>query len=416
MYTVCFSNTQKAGVFVKKSKNKKWYRFRHKVVFAVLRIFFGPYVRLRYGIRIEKFRQQGKRPYLVLMNHQTGFDQFFVGLAFSGPVYYLATEDIFSMGWLSSVIRFLVNPIPIKKQTADLKAVMNCIRVGREGHTIVIAPEGNRTYHGRTVYIKPSIISLARKLSMPIALFRIEGGYGIQPRWSDVVRRGKMRGFVSQVIEPEEYKQMSEQALYDRVCQGLYVDEAHGSAQFRHKKLAEYLERAIYVCPNCGLSAFESHKDLITCKKCGLQARHLPDTRLTGVPFEYVAQWYDYQCDYVNRLDLQGLTDKPVYEEQGQMSRVIVCSHKELMHKCVSIRLYGDRIQLLPPAGETYDLPFAETDAVCVLGKNKINIYYGENVYQICGDKRFNALKYVNFFHRYNNIIKGEENGEFLGL
>ena len=38
------------------------------------------------------------------------------------------------------------------------------------------------------------------------------------------------------------------------------------------------------------------------------------------------------------------------------------------------------------------------------------------DVYQIKGNKRFNALKYVNICYRCKNILKGDENGEFLGL
>ena len=38
------------------------------------------------------------------------------------------------------------------------------------------------------------------------------------------------------------------------------------------------------------------------------------------------------------------------------------------------------------------------------------------NIYQIKSDKRFNALKYVHIFNRYNNICKGDQNVKFLGL
>ena len=51
-----------------------------------------------------------------------------------------------------------------------------------------------------------------------------------------------------------------------------------------------------------------------------------------------------------------------------------------------------------------------------MLGKNKLNIYVGKRVFQLKSDKRFNALKYVNIFYRYQQIKKGDKNGEFLGL
>ena len=101
-------------------KTKKWTKFRHKIVTRLVQLILGPYARLKYGIKVEKFRDQGKRQYLILFNHQTAFDQFFVGMAFRGPVYYLASEDLFSNGKLSSLIKYLVAPIPIRKQSTDL--------------------------------------------------------------------------------------------------------------------------------------------------------------------------------------------------------------------------------------------------------------------------------------------------------
>ena len=59
---------------------------------------------------------------------------------------------------------------------------------------------------------------------------------------------------------------------------------------------------------------------------------------------------------------------------------------------------------------------FDETAAVTVLGRNKLNVYIGDELWQIKGSKRFNALKYVHFYYRYNNLKKGDDNVFFLGL
>ena len=264
----------------KKKKKQPWMKKRHAVITAVAKVVARPFIVRKYNVKIEKFKEQGNRQYLILMNHQTAFDQFFVGMAFKGPVYYVASEDLFSKGWVSSLIKFLVEPIPIKKQTTDVRAVMNCIRVAREGGSICIAPEGNRTYSGRTEYMSPAIIPLAKKMGMPILLYRLEGGYGVLPRWGDVVRRGKMRCYVSRVIMPEEYKAMTDEELYEVVKEGLYVNEACVDGEYRHRKTAEYLERLLYVCPHCGLSTFESHGDTVTCTACGRKARYTPTKEL----------------------------------------------------------------------------------------------------------------------------------------
>lgn len=401
-----------------KTKQKKWIYPRHRWARNVLAAVLGPITRWKYGIRIERFRQQGDRPYLILMNHQTAFDQFFVGLAFRGPVYYVASEDLFSNGWVSSVIRYLVAPIPIKKQTTDVGAVMNCIRVAREGGTIAIAPEGNRTYSGKTVYMNPAIGGLARKLKLPIALFRIEGGYGVQPRWSDGTRRGKMRAYVSQVIEPEEYKDLTNDALFEQIREGLQVNEAVADGIFKSSKRAEYLERAMYVCPQCGLSEFESHANTIVCKKCGMTVTYAEDKTLSGegFPFRFVYDWYEFQSKFINNLDVTACTQRPLYEDRSDFYEVFVYKNKKRLLKNAKLSLYGDRIVINEGTETAKTFFFPEIDAVTVLGRNKLNIYAGKQLYQLKSGKRFNALKYVQIYHRYRNITKGDPNADFLGL
>ena len=403
-----------------KKKKTKWLKFRHRVVRNLAFAVLYPYSKWKYGITVEKFKEQGDRAYFVLMNHQTAFDQFFLGMAFRGPVYYVASDDLFSKGWVSSLIRWLVAPIPIKKQVTDVNAVMNCIRVAREGGTIGIAPEGNRTYSGKTEYMSSAIAPLAKKLKLPIALYRIEGGYGVHPRWSDSLRKGKMRGYVSRVIETEEAAAMTNEELFAEIEKGLFVDEGVADGIFKSAKRAEYLERAMYVCPFCGLSTFESHGNEIECTKCRRKITYGEDKTLTGVgfdfPFSFTTQWYDYQKDFVNRLDVTQYTEKPLYREQTGLWEVIVYKTRNLLRENAEISLYGDRIVIDEGRENEMELPFEDIMAMSVLGRNKLNIYYGDLVYQFKSHKRFNALKYVNIYFRHKNMLKGDGNCTFLGL
>ncbi len=399
------------------SKNKKkWVRLRHKIVRSIAYAILGPISYIRYGLRIKRMTEGRDRQYLILYNHQTPFDQFFVGMGFKRVVYYLASEDIFSKGWVSSLLRYLVAPIPIKKQTTDVRAVMNCIQVAKEGGSIAIAPEGNRTYTGKLVNINSAIVPLAKKLGLPIVLYRIEGGYGVHPRWSDVVRRGGMRAYAARVIEPDEYAAMSNDELYSAIIEGLDTNEDAITGPYKHKRNAEYLERAIYYCPQCGLSTFESNLDVIECKRCNRRIRHANTKQLSGIGFDFpyatVSEWYDRQRDYVNSLDPLEYTSEPLYRDTASISEVIVYKKKVKLAKAVDIELYGDKVVIGGSA-----LPFCEISSFAVLGRNKLNLYYNKKVYQIKGGKRFNALKYVNLFHRYNNVMKGDNtNVEFLGL
>ena len=399
----------------KKKKAKKWTTPRHQVVRYVLYPLIVFLVWILYGLKVTKFKEENDRQYLILSNHQTGFDQFYPSAAFRRPIYYVASEDIFSMGFLSKVIIWLQNPIPIKKQVTDIKAVMNCMRVAKEGGNIGIFPEGNRTFSGETAYINPAIGGLAKKLGLPIAFFKIEGGYGVQPRWSDVRRKGKMRAYVASVLEPEEYKSWSNDELYRYICKQLYQNEANAQECYHHKNTAEYIERVLYVCPHCGITHFESHGDTLECLTCHRKAKYLPTKEISGdFSFPFMLDWYQYQENYINGLDTLALTEDALIRDKCNLFLVNLYSKKQPLAENVDLALYGDRIEMSGSFNQTFR--FGEASAITILGKNKLNIYHEDNVYQIQGDKRFNALKYLHLYHRYKNLTTEVQDGSFLGL
>ena len=405
-----------------KRKKNTWVLARHKIIRAFLYPLVVPFVKRKYNVKIEKVKKGDHRQYLILSNHQTAFDQFFVGAAFRDPLYFVATEDIFSLGFLSKLIKFCFAPIPIKKQVSDVGAVLSCKRVVKEGGSIAMFPEGNRTYSGQTEYINPAIAGLAKLLKLPIAFFKIEGGYGVHPRWADDVRKGtKMRAYVSKVVEVEEYAHLENDELNELIRKELYVDDTAVLGEYKHKRLAENLERAIYVCPHCGLSEFESKFDTILCKKCNLTARYLPNKTLQAVqgalPFTYVKDWYRYQEDFINRLDLSAFGDEKMFSDEGAtLFDVLLYKKKEKVSDAANISAYNDKI-VIAHTGETLSFPYDKITALSVLGKNKLNIYCEGKVYQIKGKNGFNAVKYVNTYYHYVSLqeVGGKKNG-FLGL
>jgi len=402
------------------NKSKKWIRYRHKIVTRIVYALLYPYTRFKYGIKIDKFLKQENRQYLVLYNHQTAFDQFFVGMAFKGAIYYVASEDLFSNGIISKLIKYLVAPIPIKKSTTDVRAVINCMQVAREGGTIAIAPEGNRTYSGTTVHIKSSISSLAKALKLPIAIFRIEGGYGAHPRWSDVVRRGKMRAGVRKIIEPEDIASLSDDELYNLIKGELWVDETESSGVYKHKRAAEYLERAIYICPKCGFSEFFSSFSDIQCLKCGTSAKYTENLSFApkscGFGFSNVKEWYDYQDHYITSTDPFDFSNSPIYEESADVYSVTPYVSKRRLAKKAILKLYGTKLVIQSSAYRD-ELCFDAVSSMSVLGRNKLNIYTNDKrILQIKPGKRFNSVKYMNMYFHYTNVIKGVKDGEFLGI
>ncbi len=398
------------------AKNK-WIKPRHKVITKIADFVLKPIAKIKFGARFEKLKKD-KRQYLVLYNHQTSFDQFFIEMCMRRTMYFVATEDIFSNGFVSTLLRWAVAPIPIKKQTNDMRAVMNCVKIVKEGGSIAIAPEGNRTYSGETCTFKESIVKLAKLVKLPIAFVRIEGGYGVEPRWSDVKRKGKIRVFVPKILEPEEISKLSDKELLEEIGKQIYVDETKTGGLYKHKNKAEYIERALYVCPHCGLTQFKSTGNEFSCTKCGLTVSYGEDLTLKAIkgelPFKFVKDWYNYQNDYVNSLDLDTLGDKPLYTDFVKAFKVILYKNKKRFEKRAQLSLFSNGLTL--KGRKTYfEFNFDDVSSISVLGRKKINVYYKDDVYQFKGNERFNALKYMNFYYRYKNV-KEQKDGKFLGI
>ena len=62
------------------------------------------------------------------------------------------------------------------------------------------------------------------------------------------------------------------------------------------------------------------------------------------------------------------------------------------------------------------ELPFDTVSSMAVLGKNKLNLYIGDRIFQIKGEKSLCALKYINIYFHCVNQGKEITDGEFLGL
>ena len=401
----------------KRKKKQKWIKPRHEFVRIVLSPFIRLLCKMKYHIKIRGYKE--KRQCLIIANHQTPFDQFFVELSFKKHLYFLTNDDIFSNGFTSWLINFLVKPIPIKKGTTDVKAILDCKRVAKEGGSIAIFPEGNRTYSGKTEEIKETIAPFVKALGLPLVIYHIKGGYGVMPRWGEKTRRGKMESYVSEVIEYDDYKDLSNEELYKLICEKLYVNEGAVDKNFFSKKSAEYLERAIYYCPTCGLSEWESKGETVSCKTCGLTVRYLPSKELLGVncefPYRFVSEWYDAQCKFVRSLDISPYSDVPLFKDAINLSEVIPCKKKIPMGEWVTLSAFNNRIEI-NLENETLVVPFDKITAMGIIGKNKINYYFDKRIFQIKGTKRFNALKYLNIYHHSINIEKGETENGSLGL
>ena len=95
---------------------------------------------------------------------------------------------------------------------------------------------------------------------------------------------------------------------------------------------------------------------------------------------------------------------------------MLLYKKKNVLREQAAFTLYGNRIIIDEGSDKELVLPFEGISAAAALGRNKLNLYVGDTVYQVKGNNHFNSLKYVNLYFRFKNIQKGDLHGKFLGL
>ena len=115
-------------------------------------------------------------------------------------------------------------------------------------------------------------------------------------------------------------------------------------------------------------------------------------------------------------MDPEEYKTVPVFTDRSSLSLVHIEKKKEVLFEDAALALYGDRIVVNEGQADQRVLHFDDLSAVAVLGRNKVNLYYGKDLYQLKSHKRFNGLKYVNLYYRYKNVKGGNPDGKFLGL
>lgn len=400
-----------------KKKTKKWIKIRHSLIIFIAKIFVVP-VLFFYGFRWKKL-QKNNKPYLIFYNHQTVWDQFLLAIMSVKKTYFVMSDDLSSIRFLSGLLDFAVHPIPYKKASTDFTILRNLKQVSSEGGSIAISVEGNRTYSGKTEYINPTAVRMMKFLKMPVAIIHITGGYGVFPRWAEKRRKGKIYCKPYKIYEYEEYKDIPDDELYKMICSDLYIDESKKGGPYKSNKKAENLERVIYNCPNCGFTKFKSKGNELYCTTCDLRLTYNEykqfESETGNIPFKNVNEWYEYQKEELFKLNLLDYDKtKTIFEDQSKYIEVKIRKKKNVISENAIIKQFCDRFEIIYK--DKLDVYYFDNiSSAGVFGKNKFNIYVDKQIFQFKGDVSFNALKYVNLFYKYK-IEKGDEKNGFLGL
>ena len=183
---------------------------------------FGCAFRSLFGLKIvgeEHLITEG--PVLVASNHESFLDPPLIGNLYKDEMVYLARKTLFT-----GVTRWLYtqwNAIPVDQDRPDMGSLKTIIRKLKEGHRVLVFPEGERTVTGDLGEAAPGIGLVAVKSGAVIQPVRIRGAREALPRGSARIRFARISVTVGPPIRlsPEELKAAKGKDDYDRIAKSI---------------------------------------------------------------------------------------------------------------------------------------------------------------------------------------------------
>lgn len=332
-------------------KNIFWY----KTVYIALRLPFFIYYKIFHNYHYKKYKPKN-RPFMVLSNHNSEGDQFMVGLAIKGHMFFVASEHIIRNGIGGKLIKFLANPIIRKKGAQAKDTIKDITDTLNNGSNVCMFVEGNRSFNGQTGWISPTNGTLVKNSKAALITFRLEGGYFRTPRWAAYKRKGPEFGHVVNEYSIEQLQSMTEDQITQAIRKDLYSNAFDSQKQNPHKykgkNLAEHLETVLFVCPKCkDIDTLKSDKNLFYCS-CGYKVYineycAFEDTFGNSPIFENVYDWDMWQRTYLKEnisMLRQKYKDQPIFSHEEQTLSIINAMKNAEEINTGTMQLFCDRL------------------------------------------------------------------------
>lgn len=362
------------------------------------RLLIGPvtrYANKKLNFRTERAPAQ-KNNYLLLYNHNTDYDFILCASAFREPMYFVASEHILQKGVFSRMLSYMFAPIGRVKGTTAASTVMTMLHTLKRGDSVCLAAEGDRSWNGLTRPILFSTGKLARSCGAALITYRIKGGYLTTPRWSYTVRKGRMEGEIVHVYSPEELAAMSPAEINAAINRDLFEDayarQEEELVEYNGEALAEGLEHALYICPECGgISRMKGSGDKFSCE-CGMSVTYDKYGYLNGGRFRTVTQWDEWQAERLRELIDKAKSEessRPLFSDPDCVLYGIDAEHERSELCRGTLSMTADRLEI----GE-YSFGLADMTGLAVYGRKTMVFVCDGTHYEISSPSKLCCVKY----------------------
>lgn len=118
---------------------------------------------------------------LIASNHQSYLDPVMATVGLKRQVNFMAREELFRLPGFGSFIRSL-GAFPVKPGARDTVAIRQAVDKLRNGSTLLIFPEGTRSYDGSLLPLVPGFTIIAARSRAQVVPAVIHGAHRAWPR------------------------------------------------------------------------------------------------------------------------------------------------------------------------------------------------------------------------------------------
>ena len=145
-----------------------------RLIYRVAQTISYTYFRLFHGFRVQGLENIPKdKPFILACNHLSFFDPPAIGCKIPRNLHYFARDSLFF--WPLGLLISSLNSIPVNRGQLDLGTLRKVLKVLKNGHPILVFPEGTRSEDGELQDPQKGLGLLVAKSSVGVIPARIYG-------------------------------------------------------------------------------------------------------------------------------------------------------------------------------------------------------------------------------------------------
>ncbi len=377
------------------------YRLRSFAVNSIRRIF--GWAILKYcNAKIEPYKPK-HNAFIVIGNHADGMDPGYELIAFRRYIRFVISDHLARSKFTDIILEKIGGVIVKHRELPTTELTKQVIASIKQGVPVSIYAEGAMTPNGETGFFSPRTGQLIKDSGAALITFKLTGGYMHAPKWARFIRKGPVHGKVVREYSPQEIKNMTVEEVNEAIARDIYHNDYDHQKQqkkeYKGKRLAECVERILYMCPECKqVGTLHSSGNYLTCDDCGYKVELQYDGFFhetgTGLHFGTILDWDKWQKAAWKELILNS-PDDLIFEEGGQIVSTIIKHRKKPLSNDAKLRLFKDRFEVELAENSVITIPHKDIKLVLNVSIEALIIICPDYYLYIQSQRPRAAAKYV---------------------